>query len=172
MSGRTKATIKRGDRVYTPAWVAEDMVRFFAPHGRVLEPFRGGGVFTALLPDAQWCEIDEGRDFFVFTSPVDWIISNPPYTLTRRCFAHAFTLAPDVCFLVPLRNVFSAYGFVREILDYGGIPNIRVYGTGSRLGFPMGNAIGAIHCRRGYQGATTWTDQAHESGTEQLPRAA
>jgi hypothetical protein len=148
---------KKGDRVYTPEWAARDMVAHFRPSGRVLEPFRGGGVFTSLLPDAEWCEIDEGRDFFAWSQPVDWIISNPPYSLTRDCFRHAYLLARDFVFLVPLRNIFSGFGFIREIHAFGGMPEIRLYGTGGTLGFPMGNAVGAIHCRRSYQGPTQWS---------------
>ena len=32
---------KRGDRVYTPEWVARDMLEHFRPSGRILEPCRG-----------------------------------------------------------------------------------------------------------------------------------
>ena len=154
---------KRGDRVYTPDWCAADMVAHFAPTGRKLEPFKGTGVFLRYMPDAAWCEIDENRNFFDWHDPVDWIMSNPPYSLTRSCFRHAATLAENIVFLVPLRNVFSGYGFVREILDYGGIREVRLYGTGGRLGFPMGNAVGAVHMERGYRGQTAWTDHAKEA---------
>lgn len=150
---------RRGDSVYTPEWCARDMVSHFNPTGKVLEPFRGNGVFTKLLPDALWCEIEKGRDFFLFNEPVDWIISNPPYSKTRECFRHSYKIAAHIVFLVPLRNVFSGYGFVREILEYGGIREIRLYGTGARLGFPMGNCIGAIHAERSYRGDTRWTNQ-------------
>jgi hypothetical protein len=150
----------RGDRVYTPSWVAEDMVRWFQPTGKILEPFRGTGVFTQLIPDAFWCEIDEGRNFFSWTERVDWVISNPPYSLTRECFNHAFRICDDLVFLVPLRNVFSGYGFVRDIRRFGNIAHIRLYGTGNRLGFPMGNCVGAIHVQRGYTGPTSWSDSA------------
>jgi hypothetical protein len=37
------------------------------------------------------------------------------------------------------------------------MPEIRLYGTGGTLGFPMGNAVGAIHCQRGYSGPTQWS---------------
>ena len=150
---------KRGDRVFTPDWCAADMVAHFKPTGRRLEPFLGDGVFLRYMPGIEWCEIDKGRDFFDWREPVDWIVTNPPYSKTRPCFRHAATIADNIVFLVPLRNVFSGYGFVREILDYGGMVAIRVYGTGARLGFPMGNACGAIHFQRGYRGPTTWTDQ-------------
>ena len=67
---------KRGDRVYTPEWVARDMAWSFQPSGRVLEPCKGKGVFLRFLPDdTEWCEIDEGRDFFEWHEKVDWVVS-------------------------------------------------------------------------------------------------
>lgn len=150
---------KRGDTVYTPDWVARDMLDYFCPTGRVLEPCRGRGAFTELMPDdTLWCEIQEGRDFFDWTEPVDWVISNPPYSLTRSWFKHSYTIATNLVYLVPLRNVFSGYGFIREIHDFGGIVAIRTYGTGGKLGFPMGNAVGAIHIRKDWNGPTVFSD--------------
>lgn len=149
---------KRGDRVYTPVWVAEDLIRHFRPSGRVLEPCAGPGeIFKRLGPNALWCEIDEGRDFFDFHDPVDWIVTNPPYSKTRPFFNHAMTIAEHIVFLVPARNIVSGYGFVRDVHMWGGNPAIRWYGTGSKLGFPMGNAIAAFHWQRGYSGATSQT---------------
>jgi hypothetical protein len=149
-------TEKRGDIVYTPDWVARDMVEFFKPTGRILEPCRGSGAFMRFLPTGtDWCEITEGRDFFHWKAPVDWVISNPPYSLTRKWFNHTFAITREFAYLVPLRNVFSGYGFVREIYEWGGIVNLRVYGTGGSVGFPMGNAIGAIHARKAYGGQCT-----------------
>lgn len=149
---------RRGDVVYTPAWCAEDMVRHFQPAGTILEPCKGEGVFLDYLPDdTLWCEITEGRDFFDWTEPVDWVISNPPYSMTRKWFRHSYGIADHLLYLVPLRNVFSGYGFVREIHEFGGIRELRTYGTGGRLGFPMGNAVGAFHIERGYTGETTFS---------------
>ena len=149
---------KHGDIVYTPDWVAKDMIEYFEPSGVVLDPCAGAGAFLDLLPlGSPWCEIDADRDFFGWTERVDWVIGNPPYSLTRRWFQHSYTIADHLCYLVPLRNVFSGYGFVREIHSYGGIRAIRVYGTGGRLGFPMGNAVGAFHIERDYTGPTAFT---------------
>jgi hypothetical protein len=110
-----------------------------------------------LPDDADWCEIDEGRDFFAWTELVDWVVSNPPYSLTRKWFRHSYKVAANLLYLVPLRNVFSGFGFVREIHDFGGIVEIRLYGTGGSVGFPMGNAVGAFHIQAGYRGATTFS---------------
>lgn len=38
------------DVVYTPDWVADDMVSFFQPSGKILEPSKGEGVFLKYLP--------------------------------------------------------------------------------------------------------------------------
>lgn len=151
-------TERRGDVVYTPDWVAKDMVDHFQPTGVVLDPCRGDGAFHDYLPaGSPWCEIVEGRDFFGWCEPVDWVIGNPPYSMTRTWFRHSYTIAEHLVYLVPLRNVFSGYGFVREIHLFGGIREIRTYGTGGRLGFPMGNAVGALHIQRGYTGPTTFS---------------
>lgn len=142
---------QEGDAVWTPDWAAADIVRHFKPAGRILEPCKGGGAFLRALPAwTDWCEIKEGRDFFAWSEPVDWVISNPPYSIFREFLRHAFTLAQNVVFLCPARNVFSGYGTLREAKGWGGIHAIRWYGTGARLGFPMGNAIAAIHWRRGH----------------------
>lgn len=151
-------TPKRGDRVFTPDWCAWDMLQHFRPSGRVLEPFRGEGAFTRKTAGWFWCEIDEGRDFFDWSEPVDWIVSNPPYSKLRPVWRHAATVADNIVFLIPLRNWVSGFGFVEEALTYGHPLEIRLYGTGGNLGFPMGNAVGAIHWRRGYRGSTAWSD--------------
>lgn len=149
---------KRGDVVYTPRWVAQDMVEHFKPTGRVLEPCRGEGVFMEFLPkESEWCEISEGRDFFLWENRVDWVVSNPPYSMTRKWFKHSYNIADHLLYLVPLRNIFSGFGFVKEIHDFGGIVEIRLYGTGGSIGFPMGNAVGAFYIQRDYKGPTCFS---------------
>lgn len=148
---------KKGDRVWTPDWVVQDMVQHFKPTGTILEPFKGAGAFLRCLPAAAWCEIDEGRDFFKFCTQVDWVMTNPPFSIMRDCWRHAARIAEHIVFLVPLRNFFAADGFMREIFAYGGMPECRIYGTGGKLGFPMGNCIGAIHTQRGYGGDMRWS---------------
>lgn len=141
-----------GDTVYTPDWAAADMVRHFNPTGRILEPCKGTGVFLRHMPTAEWCEIEEGRDFFQWRERVDWIVTNPPYSILRDFWRHAARVADNIVFLLPIRNFFSSDGFMREVRAYGGLREIRIYGTGGKLGFPMGNCCGAIHCQRSYRG--------------------
>lgn len=156
--GAGRGVGKPEDVVYTPAWCAEDMMTHFAPSGVMLDPCRGKGAFHRLMPKwSPWCEVTCGRDFFDFHDHVDWVIGNPPYSLTRIWFRHSYNIADNLLYLVPHRNIFSAYGFLKEIHEYGGFREIRQYGTGSRLGFPMGNAVGAFHIQKGYHGPTQFT---------------
>lgn len=153
-----------GDVVYTPGWVVDDMLTHFVPTGVVLDPCRGKGAFHDRLPEGSpWCEITDGRDFFDWHEPVDWIIGNPPFSQSSAWFRHSFDLAEHVLYVLPLRHMFSAYGRLTDLLAWGGAQEIRLYGGGARVGFPMGNVVGAVHMTRGYTGPTHWTDQKKES---------
>lgn len=148
----------KSDVVYTPRWCAEDMVKFFGPSGVILEPCRGAGVFMEFLPtDAKWCEIAEGKDFYDWHEPVDWLVSNPPYSQTRKWLRHSYTIAKNILYLVPFRNMTSGYGLLVEVRKFGWLKHIRLYGTGGKLNFPMGNAVAAFHIEKGYRGPTEFS---------------
>lgn len=141
------------DIVYTPTAWAEDMVDFFQPSGICLDPCRGGSVFYDRLPEPKlWCEITEGVDFFDFTGKVDWIVSNPPYSLFSRWLDHSLDIADNVVYLIPVNKVMSSLQKLHQIYAYGGIAHIRYYGKGRDAGFPFGFPVGAIHLKRGYDG--------------------
>lgn len=146
------------DAVMTPEWAAKDMVDWFKPTGRILEPCKGFGAILTQLPDhAEWCEITQGRDFFDWHEKVDWIISNPPYSGFREWMEHSYEVADNIVYLCPLNKFFNAYGQIEACRKHGWVKHIRNYGTGTKLKFPMGNAIGAMHFVKGYFGATTWS---------------
>lgn len=160
---RTKRT--KSDVVYTPEWCARDMIHFFRPSGVVMDPCRGKGVFHGLLPEGSpWCEISEGKDFFDWTGGVDWLVGNPPYSQTREWLRHSYRLADDVLYLMPYRNITSGYGLLVEMRRFGWMKHVRVYGTGNLLDFPMGNAIVAVHVRRGYRGDTGFSFYQENAG--------
>lgn len=146
------------DVVYTADWAARDMVQFFQPTGRVLEPCRGdGAIYHYLPPEALWCEIKDGRDFFQWTEPVDWIISNPPYSLLSEFIEHSYRVADHIVYLVPLHSFFRKGSLMKLCYEQGWLKHVRMYGSGGKLGFPMGNPIAALYFLRGYQGQTSWS---------------
>lgn len=157
------------DKVYTPCWAASDIVQYFRPCGKLLEPCKGGGAFLQYMGDADWCEIDEGRDFFACAGRYDWLISNPPFSILHSWLEHSFKLAENVVYLIPLWKYFGSHKTMRMGAEYGGIKEIRIYGTGGTLGFPLGNTVGAMHWKRGYHGQTrfSWfSDSQHNAKAE------
>lgn len=142
------------DVVYTPDWVARDMVEFFKPSGRILEPCKGDGVFLKYLPPhTEWCEIQDGRDFFKWAEPVDWIFGNPPYgKIFNDWLKHSYQIAKDVVYLVPLNKLWNSTIRVRFCLTAGNIKHLRLYGDGASLGWDYGFPVGALHFQRNYRG--------------------
>lgn len=154
--GKGRHVLKPNDKVYTPEKVAKEMISFYNLSGKVLDPFRGGGVFYNNFPDnvdSYWCEIDDGVDFFEFEERVDWIISNPPYSIFDEVLEHSFKISENVVYLVPLSKVVSSLGRIKSILGYGNIKSIKIIGA-SKCGFPFGFPACSIHIQRNYLGET------------------
>lgn len=87
----------------TPPELALDIIKFFKPAGKCLDPCRGNGVFFDMLqPGAEWCEIAQGRDFYAWDKPVDWIVGNPPFSHYSEWLRHSMKLAKDIVYLMPL----------------------------------------------------------------------
>jgi hypothetical protein len=147
--------VKKRDVVYTPAHVAAAIVDRYRPAGRILDPCRGDGAFHGIMPGSDWCEIADGRDFFSHSDPTDWIVGNPPYSILNKWLEHSFKLADDVVYLLPVAKVFGSLMRLKQIKAYGGIAEVWAPWTGRSVGFEFGWAVGAIHFKRGYGGATT-----------------
>jgi len=112
------------DKVYTPDDLALKIVRHFNPFGKkCLEPCRGKGAFVraffecGINPD--YCEIDEGKDFFNYHEKVDWIITNFPWSKHRECLQHAMNIADHIVTLVTLNHVLGLKARLRDIKNAG-----------------------------------------------------
>lgn len=140
------------DKIYTPYDIAKDMISFFSPSGTILEPCKGNGAILQHIPNAKWCEIDYGVDFFKFNENVDWIITNPPYSIFDDWLDHSLPLASNIVYLIPVSKILSSYKKMDKIYKWGGIKHIRYYGTGRSLGFPFGFPVAAFHLQKYYDG--------------------
>ena len=141
------------DNTPTPENIARDIVRHFNPTGVCLDPCKGNGVFFKYLPDnSEWCEIQEGKDFFDYSKEVDWIVSNPPYSCFAEWLYHSFEIAKNIVYLIPVNKPFNGFKTMTKTCEYGGIAEIYTIGPGSWLKFPVGFAVGAVHFKRGYKG--------------------
>lgn len=148
------------DVVMTPKSTAKYIVNHFNPTGLVLEPCRGTGAFYDQFPaEKAWCEISDGKDFFEWDTEVDWIITNPPFSIFDRFLEHAFSVSKNVVFFCPLNKVFKSMKIDRAIQNYGGIKEVIHMGGGGRHGFPFGFPVGCIHYEKGYDGPINYTRQ-------------
>jgi hypothetical protein len=87
------------DLIYTPDYLAKQIIDKYKPAGKILEPCCGEGAFLKYLPTADWCEINKGVDFFNYNKNVDWIITNPPYSKYRLFLEHSMKIAKNIVFL-------------------------------------------------------------------------
>lgn len=152
--GFTSLRFNPADVELTPPEVAARVVKHFAPSGVMLDPCRGEGAFWREMPGADWCEVREGRDFMEWQKPVDWIISNPPYSTLLGFLRHSFKVADNVVYAIPAAKIFQSIPYLELINEYGGIREILILGRGRAIGLPLGFAVAAVHFKRGYKGET------------------
>lgn len=97
------------DVVMTPRHLSEKLFTALNPSGMMLEPARGDGAFYDLMPEnlRDWCEISQGRDFLEYDKKVEWIISNPPWSLMRPFLLHSMRLANNIAFLCTLNHLWT-----------------------------------------------------------------
>ena len=147
------------DVVNTPVNIAKQMIDLYQLEGTVLDPCRGKGAFYNNFPKnvkKEWCEIKEGIDFFEYNKQVDWIISNPPFSILDDFFEHSFKLSKNVVFLIPLSKLFSSFYRIDNVLNYGKIVSIDIISAG-KCGFPFGFPVCSVHIKEGYEGETLIT---------------
>ena len=150
---RSMVTRSGNDRVYTPDYLAKQIVDRYKPTGRILEPCCGDGAFLKYMPTAEWCEIDKGVDFLTHKGHYDWIITNPPYSKYRLFLEHSFNLAENVVFL-QFVNAFFMKARVRLMKEYGfEIKDIWYIDTPPKPWPQTGFQVGCIYwTRKGMEG--------------------
>lgn len=141
------------DIVMTPISIAEIVLNHFQPAGQILEPARGtGNIFNLMDEPKDWCEITEGRDFLKYNKKVDWIITNPPYSIYDNFLEHCFEISENVVLLVPIAKAFKSMGVEKLVDKYGGLKEIFLIGGGQKCGFAFGFPTGCLYYKRGYKG--------------------
>ena len=108
--------VKKGDRVWTPEFVAEDLVNHFNPIGNVLEPCYGTGNIHKFLPEgSDFCEIEMGKDFYQYEKRVDWILTNPPYSHFSKFIKYGMSISENSVWYCQLGKSFRGLGFLKKL---------------------------------------------------------
>ena len=157
MKSQPNRNYKSDDVVQTPVELAERIVNHFKPRGRMLEPCRGEGNFLRFMPGAFWCEISEGSNFLNWHAPVDWIVTNPPWSQIRLFLQHAMRVSENIVFLITVNHIWTK-ARIRDIQERGfGIKEICL--TEMPKEFPQsGFQLGAVHLVRDWEGPITLSD--------------
>lgn len=147
----TRATI--ADTVMTPSHIAKAIIEHYKPTGFCLEPCRGTGNIYNLLPSPKdWYEITEGKDFLECKQKVDWIITNPPYSIYDFFLEKCFDVADNVVLLVPIAKAFKSLRIENLVDSFGGLKEIWLIGSGTKCGFAFGFPTGCLYYKRNYYG--------------------
>ena len=109
------------DKVFTDPLFAKRIIDYFNLSGLCFDPCRGfgidkfgrlGGAFYNQLPEPKlYAEIEEGIDCIDQFVPVEWSITNPPYSAKayRKVARHCFKISNNVVFLVRLDVALGTY---------------------------------------------------------------
>ncbi|WP_255413789.1 helix-turn-helix transcriptional regulator [Pseudorhodobacter sp. MZDSW-24AT] len=145
------------DLVMTPAPQAGAIITHFSEqlYGSILDPARGQGAFFDQFPanlSHHWCELAEGLDFLEWKRPVDWIITNPPWSRLREFTRHAMTVADNIVWLAPIVNM-TTKARLRDLDQFGfGIAELLLIDTPKS--WPQsGFQLAAVHLRKGHPSA-------------------
>jgi hypothetical protein len=146
------------DLVFTPRWLAADIIQHFRPSGLILDSCRGSGAFFDQFPkgwsEPEWCEIEQGRDFFSWKEHVDWIITNPPWSKFREFLIRGMLVADNVVYLVTI-NHFMTKARLRDMAEYG-FRFREIYAVDTPVDWPQtGFQLAAVWIQRGYVGDCT-----------------
>lgn len=154
------------DTVQTNKDTAQWIVNYFNPQGTILDPSAGGDAFFSAFKNKlkYRCEILDGKDFFKWNKSVDWIITNPPYSIYDMFLNRAFRVADNVVFFVPIAKAFKSNRVQEMVNRYGGLKEIVFMGSGSRHGFAFGFPVGCLHYKRGYRGDCRITNFSTSEG--------
>lgn len=138
----------------TPDGLALAIVGHFKPHGySILEPCEGEGAFVRAFE--TWgtklvfaCEITEGSDFLTWDVPVDWIITNPPWSQFLAFLKQSMKVSHDIVFL-SYANAWFVKSRINAMREAGFHFREFAYVANPKKPWPqMGLQLAAVHISR------------------------
>ncbi len=166
MKSQPESNTPDKDMVYTPFSLAKKIIDYLPTYNTILDPCRGNGAFydQFMTDDKFYCEIQEGRDFFDWKLPVDWIVTNPPWSIYRKFAKHAYTVADNVAFLITINHDIGLTGRFGDMLDGSThrIKEIILLSHPTKEEAPewprSGFQLGVVWKQKGYNGHIRLTD--------------
>lgn len=139
------------DKVYTPDFIVDEVVSYMEEHfpnhrnSKLLEPFAGEGAFLSRYDSMDWCEIDKGVDFLDYQGKVDWIITNPPYSVFDVMLEKMLQVSDNIAMVIPYNKLMCSMPRLMDIKRAGkSITHVRYLGSGRQMKFPFGFPVALI----------------------------
>ena len=109
---KTGQRLNATDFYATPPWCYENLEIDWSQFTSAHEPCRGDGRIQFFLEEecgvnCSYSEITEEKDFFDWNTPVDLILTNPPFSIAKEFIEHSITLAPTVIMLLRINYLGS-----------------------------------------------------------------
>lgn len=142
------------DMVMTPVYLAREIIEYFNPTGRILDPSRGEGAFydNYDTDNKDWCELGEGKDFLSYQEKVDWIITNPPWSMMQQFLLHGMEVADNIVYLTTI-NHYTTKRRIRDMRKHNfAIKEIYNVLTPSKPWPQLGFQLAAVYTQRNYKG--------------------
>ena len=151
----------------TPEYLAKDIIQHYEPKGLILDPCRGTGAFYDNYPTlhdslctTDWCELAEDKDFLQYHRKVDWIITNPPWSMMQQFLWHGMEIADNIVYLTTI-NHYTTKRRIREMREHNfGVKEIYCVDSPKKPWPQLGFQLAAVHTQRGYTDGTVWSYQA------------
>jgi hypothetical protein len=107
---------------YTPSGLARQLIEITTLQGKsILDPCSGKGAFFNAFPDDMErfeCEIKKGANFYDWNKPVDWVVSNPPFSQLTKWLEHTLNVA-EVGFAYVMPTYSLTYQRLKMIESFG-----------------------------------------------------
>jgi hypothetical protein len=102
------------------------------------------------LPNCDWYEIEDGKDFLTADGHWDFLITNPPYSKFRVFLEKSLQVADNIVFLC-LINAFFMKARLRLIKKYNfGFKTIMCVDTPPKPWPQFGIQLGVVHLQKNY----------------------
>ena len=107
-------TFNKNDEYYTPAYAVRPILKYLKPNAKIWCPFdTADSEFVKVLTEAGHDVVhshisEENGDFFEREVPqVDYIISNPPYSLKGEVFKRLYEIGIPFAMLINFQGIFD-----------------------------------------------------------------
>ena len=112
---KKQGNINPNDEYYTPNYAITPLLKYIKPNSSIWCPFdtKDSNFVKILLKEnhhVYHTHIQDNKDFFTEIPPkdIDYIISNPPYSLKAEVFEHLFKLDIPFAMLVGVVGIFES----------------------------------------------------------------